>query len=96
MWSGERAQVLTLLDPAATRETLAYIIASSDLSLPFKGWPRPWLVPQAWDGNSAGLGPNATKVAVGGLARPLLTCGFAIVFTKKLGGRRGDRRAYLL
>ena len=54
------ANVLSLLDPTATKEVLRFIIASTDLSLPFPGWPHPWLVPQSWDGNSAGLGPNAT------------------------------------
>ena len=54
------ANVLSLLDPTATKEVLRFIIASTDLSLPFPGWPHAWLVPQSWDGNSAGLGPNAT------------------------------------
>ena len=54
------ANVLSLLDPLATKEVLRFIIASTDLALPFKGWDQPWLVPQSWDGNSAGLGPNAT------------------------------------
>eukprot|EP01045_Picozoa_sp_COSAG04_P046372 COSAG04_NODE_16752_length_490_cov_0.795396_2_plen_93_part_01 len=53
------ANVLSLLDPTATKEVLRFIIASTDLSLPFPGWPHAWLVPQSWGGNSAGLGPNA-------------------------------------
>ncbi len=54
------ANVLSLLDPTATKEVLRFIIASSNLALPFAGWQYPWLVPQTWDANSAGLGPNAT------------------------------------
>ena len=54
------ANVLSLLDPAATKEVLRFIIASTDLAMPFPGWDQPWLVPQSWDANSAGLGPNAT------------------------------------
>ena len=54
------ANVLSLLDPEATKEILKFIIASTNLAMPFPGWDQPWLVPQSWDGNSAGLGPNAT------------------------------------
>lgn len=54
------ANVLSLLDPTATKEVLRFIIASSNLAGPFAGWQHPWLVPQTWDANSAGLGPNAT------------------------------------
>jgi hypothetical protein len=39
------ANVLSLLDPDATKEVLRYIIASSDLALPLPGFPHPWLVP---------------------------------------------------
>ena len=42
------ANILSLLDPAATKEVLRFIIASTNLALPFPGWEEPWLVPQTW------------------------------------------------